>query len=58
MPTLFVLGAESWLVLDELIETYRAELGDLVELVTVPGGHSVLWDAFDQTAAAVTSFLS
>jgi lipase len=58
VPTLFVLGAESWLVLDKQIETYRAELSDLVEVVTVPGGHSVLWDAFAETAAAVTSFLS
>lgn len=58
VPTLFVLGAESWLVLDEHVEAYRAELGGLLELVTVPGGHSVLWDAFEQTAAAVEAFLS
>jgi len=23
----------------------------------VPGGHSVLWDAFDETAAAIDAFL-
>ena len=58
VPTLLVLGAESWLVLDEHVEAYRDELGSLLELVTVPGGHSVLWDAFDETAAAIDDFLS
>jgi lipase len=58
VPTLFVLGAESWLVLDDQLEAYRAGIGHLIELVTVPGGHSVLWDAFEETAAAVTSFLA
>ena len=24
----------------------------------VPGGHTVLWDAFDETAAAIGAFLS
>ena len=28
-----------------------------VEVVTVAGGHSVLWDDFDDTAAAVAAFL-
>jgi pimeloyl-ACP methyl ester carboxylesterase len=27
------------------------------QLVTVPGGHTVMWDAFDETAAAVLDFL-
>jgi lipase len=58
VPTLFVMGAESWLVLDQHVDAYRAELDGLLELVTVPGGHSVLWDAFGETAAAVGAFLS
>ena len=58
VPTLVVLGAESWLVFDDQVEAYRAELGNLLELVTVPGGHSVLWDAFEDTATAVDEFLS
>ena len=33
-------------------------LGDLLEVVTVPGGHTVLWDALDETADAVASFLA
>jgi hypothetical protein len=27
------------------------------ELVTVPGGHIVMWDAFDETASATLAFL-
>ena len=34
-----------------------APLGDRLELVTVPGGHMVYWDAFDETADAVEKFL-
>ena len=29
-----------------------------VEVVTVAGGHSVLWDDFDETATAVSAFVS
>jgi lipase len=57
VPTLIVLGADSWLTLDEHVETYRAALGDLVEVVTVPGGHTVYWDALDETSDALASFL-
>ena len=37
---------------------HRAALGDLLEVAVVPGGHTVLWDAFDQTAAAIAAFIS
>ncbi|HZO62925.1 MAG TPA: alpha/beta fold hydrolase [Gaiellaceae bacterium] len=57
VPTLFVLGADSWLTVPESVDAYRAALGDLVQVVTVPGGHTVYWDALEETAAAVTSFL-
>jgi len=57
VPTLLVLGAQSWLVLDDHVETYRAELGDLLEVETVPGGHTVFWDALDETSDAVRRFL-
>ena len=57
VPTLFVLGADSWLTVDEQLETYRATLGDLVEVVTVPGGHTVYWDALDETHGALDAFL-
>jgi lipase len=58
IPTLIVLGEQSWLLLDEQVDAYRAALGDLVQIVTVPGGHTVYWDALDETAAAIESFLS
>ena len=57
VPTLVVLGAQSWLVQDEQLDRYRAELGDLLEVVSVPGGHTVFWDAFAETADAVEQFL-
>jgi surfactin synthase thioesterase subunit len=39
------------------LEAYRDALGDRLEVVVVPGGHLLLWDAFDETAAAVEEFL-
>jgi lipase len=58
VPTLLVLGADSYLPYDHLLDAHRAALGDLLEVVTVPGGHTVLWDALDETADAVASFLA
>ena len=49
-PTLVVLGARSWIPVD-------VEPGERLEVVTVPGGHSVLWDDFDATADAIARFL-
>lgn len=49
-PTLVVLGEESWI-------PYEAAPAPNVEVVTVPGGHTVLWDAYDETASAVSRFL-
>jgi lipase len=57
VPTLFVLGRDSWLTVPDQIEAYRKALGDLVEVVTVPGGHTVYWDALEQTNAALADFL-
>ncbi|TML48947.1 MAG: alpha/beta hydrolase [Actinobacteria bacterium] len=58
MPTLLVLGKQSYLSYDHLLEAHRAALGDLLEVVVVPGGHTVLWDAFEETAEAVGAFLA
>jgi lipase len=58
VPTLLVLGAESYLPYDHLLDVHREALGDLLEVVTVPGGHTVLWDALDDTASAIAAFLS
>jgi lipase len=57
IPTLLVLGERSYLPYDHLLEAHRAAVGDLLEVVVVPGGHSVLWDAFDETASAIERFL-
>lgn len=57
VPTLVVLGVHSYLTYEHLLEEHRAALGDLLEVVEVDGGHTVLWDALDETAAAVAAFL-
>lgn len=57
VPTLVVLGADSYLPYDAFLEGHRAALGDRLRVTIVPGGHTVLWDAFDETAAAVRGFL-
>ena len=58
IPTLLVLGETSYLPYDHLLDAHREALGDLLEVVVVPGGHTVLWDALEETAAAVASFLA
>jgi lipase len=58
VPTLLVLGADSYLPYDHLLDAHREALGSLLEVVTVPGGHTVLWDALDETADAVAGFLA
>lgn len=50
LPTLVVLGERSWIDVD-------VPERDGIEVVRVPGGHSVLWDDFDLTAEAIESFL-
>ncbi len=57
VPTLLVLGKQSYLPYDHLLDAHRAALGDLLEVVVVPGGHTVLWDALEETTAAVSAFL-
>ncbi len=57
VPTLLVLGEESYIPYDDLLEPHLEALGDLLEVVRVPGGHTVLWDALEETATAVERFL-
>ena len=57
VPTLLVLGSESDVPNGEQVPRYRDALGDGLRLAQPRSGHSVLWDAFDETAAAVASFL-
>lgn len=57
VPTLLVLGERSYLPYDHLLDAHQQALGDLLEVVVVPGGHTVLWDALEETASAVRRFL-
>ena len=57
VPTLLLHAGRFGLVREEQIDTYRAVLGDLVEIVEVPGGHIVYWDAYEETAEALERFL-
>ena len=57
MPTLLVVGVESKLVSAAEAELYRNALGELLDFTIVPGGHSCLWDAFDETGEAIARFL-
>lgn len=56
-PTLLLYADAFGLVRDEQVDAYRAALGDRLEIVTVPGGHLVYWDAYEPTADAVDAFL-
>ena len=58
LPTLVVLGKDSYLPYEPHADAHRAALGDRLEVTTVPGGHSVLWDALDETTSAVRRFLA
>ena len=58
VPTLLVVGEHSYVPYDHLLDQHRAALGDLLEVVVVSGGHTVLWDSFDETAAAIAAFLA
>ncbi len=57
VPTLLVLGEQSYLRYDHLLDAHRDALGDLLTVVTVDGGHTVLWDALTETATAIVRFL-
>jgi lipase len=57
VPTLLVVAEHAKLVSAAELVLYQAALGDLLEVVAVPGGHIVLWDAFRETAGAVSEFL-
>jgi lipase len=58
LPTLLVRGELTDVVPQAVVQLYRDGLGDQVEVETVPGGHNVLWDAFEETADAVERFLA
>ena len=57
VPTLLVRGAQTDVVPEVLADTYREGVGESVEVVTVPGGHNVLWDAFAESADVISGFV-
>jgi lipase len=57
VPTLLVLGRHSYVPYDHLLDDHRAALGELLTVVTVEGGHTLLWDALGETAGAIAAFL-
>jgi lipase len=58
IPSLLVHAEQFGLVRDDQLDEYAETLNESLELVAVPGGHVVYWDAFEPTAAAVTKFLT
>lgn len=56
IPTLLLYAPAFGLVREEQIAAYEAAPCDL-RVVAVPGMHMVIWDAFEETAAAVENFL-
>lgn len=57
IPAQLVHAEQFGLVREEQLEEYTAALGDSLEIVAVPGGHIVYWDAYEETADAVEKFL-
>jgi lipase len=57
VPTLLVLGERSYVPYDHLLDAHAAAVGDLLRVVRVAGGHTVLWDALAETSAAIRLFL-
>jgi lipase len=56
-PTQLVHATDFGLVLDHQLAAYEAALGGRLDVVPVPGGHMVFWDAYAQVADAVEAFL-
>ncbi|HUK95446.1 MAG TPA: alpha/beta hydrolase [Gaiellaceae bacterium] len=57
-PSLLVHASEFGLVREDQLADYGERLGDRLEIVAVPGGHVVYWDAYEETADTVEKFLN
>lgn len=55
-PALVVRGADSEVMPEALVDVCRDHMPDC-SVVTVAGGHIVMWDSFEETAEAITAFL-
>lgn len=56
-PTLTVVADRSGFVTPVILEDLHAGLGTDLHVVHVDAGHTLDWDRFDETAAAITGFL-
>jgi lipase len=56
-PSLLVHASEFGLVREDQLAEYVEQLDDRLEVVAVPGGHVVYWDAYEETADAIEKFL-
>jgi lipase len=56
-PTLIVYSGEFGLVRQKQVDAYSTILGHRIRVLEVAGGHYVIWDAYEQTAAALLDFL-
>ena len=57
IPTLLVLGETSYIPYDHLLDAHAEALGDLLRVERITAGHTILWDALDDTFGAVERFL-
>jgi pimeloyl-ACP methyl ester carboxylesterase len=57
MPSLLVHAGQFGLVREDQLQEYERILGDRLDVVEVPGGHVVYWDAYEETADAIGRFL-
>jgi len=53
MPVLLLYAPEGGVTTEKQAQAYGRD-----DVVAVPGGHMVMWSAFDQTAAAVEQFFA
>jgi pimeloyl-ACP methyl ester carboxylesterase len=56
VPTLIVVGTQSWVPIEADLERYRAVLGDQLKVERLQSQHWLLWNAFQATARAVRAF--
>jgi lipase len=56
VPTLIVRAPAAEICPDPIVDACRAAISGL-ETVDVPGGHIVMWDALEETLAAIERFL-
>jgi lipase len=56
VPTLIVRAPEAEICPDPIVEICRRAIPG-IEVVDVPGGHIVMWDAFEEAARAIETFL-